>query len=55
MEKDYVLNKSNKKFHLPTCSGVKTMSEANKEEYKGRAQSRIDDGYIPCGTCDPIG
>lgn len=54
-EKDYVLNKSNKKFHLPTCSGVKTMSEANKEEYKGTAQSLIDDGYIPCGTCDPIG
>ncbi len=54
-EKSYVLNKNNKKFHLPTCSGVKSMSEENKEEYTGSAQSLLDDGYSACGTCKPIG
>ncbi len=52
-EKTYIINKSNGKFHLPTCSGVKTMSEANKEERTCSAQSLIDEGYTACGTCKP--
>ncbi len=52
-EKTYILNTNSKKFHLPTCSGVSGMSEANKKEYTGTVQSLIDDGYDPCGTCKP--
>ncbi len=52
-EQDYVLNKSSKKFHIPTCSGVQSMSEKNKEEYHGTSQELIDKGYEPCGSCNP--
>lgn len=50
---DYVLNKSSKKFHIPTCSGVQSMSEKNKEEYHGTRQKLIDEGYEPCSSCNP--
>ncbi len=53
-EKTYVINKSNKKFHLPTCSGVKGMNADNREEVTASAQALVDDGYSPCGTCKPM-
>ena len=34
-EREYVLNTSSHKFHLPDCPAVDTMSEKNKEEYFG--------------------
>ena len=49
----YVLNTNSKKFHDPDCSGATDMNPANREEYKGSRQSLIDDGYTPCGQCDP--
>ena len=51
--KTYVLNKSSKKIHRPTCSGAQTMSPANREEYTGSMQDLIDDGYSACGICKP--
>lgn len=50
---DYVLNKSSKKFHKPSCSGVSSMKEENREDYTGTRQSLIDMGYEACGTCKP--
>lgn len=50
---DYVLNKSSKKFHYPTCPGVKDMKEKNRWDYHGTRQSVIDLGYQPCKTCNP--
>lgn len=32
-ETDYVLNTSSKKFHLPDCSSVDSMSGKNRQEY----------------------
>ncbi len=52
-EMTYVLNTSSKKFHLPDCSGVASMSTDNRQDYTGDRQSLIDQGYSPCGICKP--
>ena len=49
----YILNTSSGKFHLPSCSGVKTMHEENKQEYTGKRDKLISSGYEPCGNCHP--
>lgn len=49
----YILNTSSKKFHLPTCSSVADTKEENKENYEGTRQNLIDQGYEPCGRCNP--
>ena len=50
---DYVLNTKSKKFHLPTCSGAAEMSPANRQDYFGDRQDLLDQGYSPCGLCNP--
>ena len=52
-EGTYVLNTSSKKFHLPDCSGVSSMSPANRQDYTGSRQDLLSQGYSPCGTCKP--
>lgn len=52
-EAHYVLNTNSMKFHLPTCSGVESMSPANRQEYTGTRQALLDQGYTPCGICKP--
>ena len=49
----YILNTSSHKFHYPDCSGVASMSEANKETYTGSREDLIAQGYEPCGQCKP--
>jgi len=49
----YVVNVSSKRFHLESCSGATSMSEANKLVYIGFAADLLEAGYIACGTCDP--
>lgn len=49
----YVLNTSSKKFHKPDCSGVERMSKENRRSVKAKRQSLIDQGYTPCGQCNP--
>ncbi len=50
---DYVLNKSSKKFHLPSCSGVNDIKDANRLDYHGTRESVIDMGFSPCRICNP--
>ena len=50
---DYVLNTNSKKFHYPSCSSVKQMSEKNKAYYTGTRDEVIAMGYDPCGNCHP--
>jgi competence protein ComEC len=50
---DYVLNTSTKKFHYPSCSSVKKMSDKNKGYFTGTRDQLIAQGYDPCGNCDP--
>ena len=49
----YVLNTNTHKFHYPSCSSVKKMSEKNKSLYSGTRDEVISMGYSPCGNCHP--
>lgn len=49
----YVLNKSSKKFHYPSCSSAKKIAEHNYDEREATREELIDDGYVPCGICKP--
>lgn len=48
-----ILNKSTKKFHLPTCKSVAQMKEKNKLTFTGTRLQVINKGYSPCGNCNP--
>lgn len=50
---EYILNTNTKKFHYPSCSSVKQMKEANKQEYTGSRDDLIAQGYDPCKRCNP--
>ena len=49
----YILNTNTKKFHLPDCSSVSRIREDNRQEYTGSRQELIEEGYSPCGQCNP--
>jgi len=49
----YILNTNTHKFHIPSCSSVKKMSESNKKEYIGTRDEIIKMGYDPCKNCNP--
>ncbi len=49
----YIINTSSKKFHLPDCSSVKTISPENKAETKESRDSLLAENYSPCGSCKP--
>jgi len=49
----YVLNTKKMKFHLPDCEGAVSMSEENREEYTGSRNALVEQGYTPCGSCNP--
>ena len=49
----YVLNDNTKKFHKPNCSSVKRINEENKKECTGERETLIEQGYEPCGNCNP--
>lgn len=50
---EYILNTNTKKFHYPSCSGVKQMKASNKKEYTGSRDDLIAQGYDPCKKCNP--
>lgn len=49
----YVLNTNTKKFHRPSCSSVKRMSEENRFDVKWSREKVVQDGYVPCKNCNP--
>ena len=49
----YVLNTNSHKFHKPDCSGVARISAQNKQEVTTSRSELIEQGYRPCGTCNP--
>lgn len=49
--REYILNVNTKKFHLPTCSSVDSMSDKNKKEVEGTVDEIKSQGYIPCSRC----
>lgn len=50
---DYVLNSKSKKIHKVSCSEVKRISAENKENYSGDLDILKNQGYTPCGKCNP--
>ena len=52
-KKTYILNKSTKKFHLPTCSSVEKIKAKNKITFTGTRSDVIKKGYSPCKNCNP--
>ena len=49
----YILNTNTMKFHNVGCSSVKDIKPQNKETYNGTKAWLIDNGYSPCGVCNP--
>ncbi len=50
---DYILNTNSMKFHTMTCEwGLKTSSK-NRQDYTGSREDLIEQGYTPCGSCNP--
>ena len=49
----YVLNTNTHKFHIPSCSSVRRMSERNKEYSNDSRDEIIARGYSPCQRCHP--
>ncbi|MBR6542610.1 MAG: hypothetical protein IKT73_05330, partial [Anaerotignum sp.] len=51
--KRYVCNVSTKKFHEADCSSAYEMKEENKKVFKASRATLIEEGYTPCGICNP--
>lgn len=51
--REYVLNTNSHKFHIPTCSSVKRMSDKNKKVVNESRDQVIAEGYDPCKICNP--
>lgn len=49
----YICNTNTMKFHLPSCSSVKDISEKNKLETSESREAIMAQGYVPCGRCNP--
>lgn len=49
----YICNTNTKKFHYPSCSSVKQMSEKNKLPVTSTRDEVISQGYVPCKKCNP--
>jgi len=49
----YVLNTNTLKFHLSTCASANKISEQNKEIRAALKEDLINQGYSPCGICNP--
>ena len=49
----YVLNTRSKKFHTMDCESVNEMAEHNKEISSLTRDEIIQEGYTPCGQCNP--
>ena len=50
---NYVLNTSTMKFHFPRCRDVKKIAPQNYSTYDGTRDDVINQGYSPCGHCNP--
>lgn len=49
----YILNNNSGKFHLADCGQTRSISAENKQEYTGKRQDLIEQGYSPAGCCNP--
>ena len=52
-DETYILNVRSKKFHRPDCASVDSMREENRETFLGSREALVEQGYAPCGSCNP--
>ena len=52
-EGNYILNTNSRKFHRPDCPSVADIGDGNREEFHGSREELIQQGYEPCGGCNP--
>lgn len=52
-DETYILNVRSKKFHRPDCASVDSMRAENRESFHGSREALIEQGYAPCGSCNP--
>ena len=50
---EYVINRNSGVFHKPDCSGALSMKEENRMEVSDTRLHLIEQGYKPCGRCNP--
>lgn len=51
-ETAYIGNMNTKKFHRFNCASVNDINANNKISLSSREEA-VDEGYKPCGRCDP--
>lgn len=51
--REYVLNTSSMRFHLPDCDSVEDIGPSNRAYVTESRDDLIEDGYEPCGSCQP--
>ena len=49
----YVVNTRSGVFHYPSCDGAKSIYKKNRMEVTATRKELTDQGYIPCGYCEP--
>lgn len=49
----YVLNTNTRRFHLPDCEAVSSISEKNRDDTSDDRAGLVARGYLPCGICNP--
>lgn len=49
----FILNTNTLRFHLPECPSVQDMKEKNRKEFFGAREELLEEGYSPCGRCNP--
>ena len=49
----YVINTRSKVFHYPSCEGAQQMSKHNRKEVTATRVELTNQGYTPCGACEP--
>lgn len=50
---NFILNTKTLKFHELDCEKVSDIGGKNKKEYEGTREVLTEDGYSPCGWCNP--
>ena len=51
--RDYVVNTRSGVFHYPTCEGAQSIYKKNRKEVHATRKELTDQGYVPCGYCEP--
>lgn len=49
----YVINTRSGVFHYPSCDGAKSIYSKNRKDVTATRKELTDQGYIPCGYCEP--